>query len=243
MNAQATAMIGHNNPPEPTPFEASKEEIDGLFMEAKNWLDGAGVQSETDADGVSKLLDMLRQAEKRADAARKEEKRPFDEGAKAVQEKFKPILDRAALAVSVCKKALTPWLEKIEAEKRAIAEAARREAEEKARAAQEAIRAAREADLEQQEKAEAMLREAQKAETAANRAAKDKAHAKGGSRATTLRTYRTAEITDAVAFARWCWLNHKEELLAFLLTIAQRRVDGNYGVMPGVTVHERKEAV
>ena len=61
------AAIGHNNPPEPTPFDLSKAEIESLYMEAKNWLDGEGVTTEAQAEAVSKLIDLLRKAEKAAE--------------------------------------------------------------------------------------------------------------------------------------------------------------------------------
>ena len=47
----ALATIGHNS--EPMPFRQSREEIEGLFAEASNWLDGSGVT--TDADALSKI--------------------------------------------------------------------------------------------------------------------------------------------------------------------------------------------
>jgi len=64
---------------------------------------------------------------KLADENRKEEKRPHDDAAKVVQSKWKPILDRAALAIDVCKKALTPYLAEKERKQALVAEAARRE--------------------------------------------------------------------------------------------------------------------
>jgi hypothetical protein len=36
----AVAEIGHNNPPEPTPYEAVKVHLDDLLTEAANWADG-----------------------------------------------------------------------------------------------------------------------------------------------------------------------------------------------------------
>jgi hypothetical protein len=205
MTSAAIAVIGHNNPPEPTPYEKAEAEIIGLFDEAKHWLDGQGVQNDADAAGVSKLLDMIRKAKKAADESRAEEKRPHDEAAKEVQERYKPLLTRCDLAADAAKKALAPYLEKLEAEKRAKAEAARKEAEEKARAAQEAIRAAALTDLAAREKAEALIRDAKKADAAAKRAENEKAHAKGGERAVTLRkTYRPI-LKDGREAARHYW--------------------------------------
>src|SRR3546814_9872806 len=90
------------------------------------------------ADAVGKLLDMIRQAKKAADEQRVIEKKPHDDAAKAVQTKYKPLIDKCELAASVAKKALVPWLEHLEAEQRADAERKRTEADEARQAAHEA---------------------------------------------------------------------------------------------------------
>lgn len=243
MTSAAVAVIGHNNPPEPTPYEKAEAEIISLFDEAKHWLDGQGVKDDKDAEGVSKLLDMIRKAKKAADEARVEEKRPHDEAAKEVQEKYKPLLTRCDLAADAAKKALAPYLEKIEAEKRARAEAARREAEEKARAAQEAIRAAELTDLAAREKAEEMIQAAKKAEATAKRAENDKAHAKGGTRAVTLRKTYKPVLKDAREAARHYWTARREELEAFFLSLAEKDVRAGQQDIPGFDIIEERAAV
>ncbi|WP_201829651.1 hypothetical protein [Microvirga zambiensis] len=244
MNATAAlAVIGHNNPPEPTPFERAEAQIIMLFDEAKNWLDGEGIATQAQADDVSKLLDMIRKAKKAADEARVEEKRPHDEAAKEVQEKYKPLLTRCDLAADAAKKALAPFLEKLEAEKRAKAEAARREAEGKARAAQEAIRAAQATDLAAREAAEALIQDAKKAEAVAKRAENDKAHGKGGSRAVTLRTTYRPVLKDAREAARYYWKTRQSELEAFLLTLAEKDVRAGQQDIPGFDIIVEKVAV
>ena len=240
--SNAVAGLGHNNPQEPTPFDLSRDEIDGLYDEAKNWLDKAGVKSDADADGVSKLLDLLRKAEKLADENRKEEKRPHDDAAKAVQSKWKPILDRAALAIDVCKKALTPFLAEKERKQALAAEAARREAEDAEIAAQKAFEQSGVGDLEAREAAEKFAETARAADKAAGKVEKQKAHAKGGSRAIGLRTSYRAEITNETAFARFVWQSHRAKLTEFLAGLAQRLVNAKQREIPGVTVHEEKEA-
>lgn len=229
---------GHNL----TPFDQHSAAIEDLYLEAKNWLDDKGVQSQSDADGVSKLLDLLRKAAKEADEARKEEKRPHDEAAKAVQSKWKPIIDRAELAQKVCKQALTPYLQKVEAEQRAAEEEARRQAEAAEIAAQKAFEQSGLSDLEAREEAERLATAAKEATAEANRAGKQKAHAKGGGRAAGLRTSYHAEITDDRAFAAYVWQNHRVELSGFLLELAGRLVRNGQRGIPGVTVHEKKEA-
>ena len=239
--------IGGNNPPEDTPFGQSEQEINDLYGEAKLWLDGEGVKSQADADGVSKLIDLLRTAIKTADERRRIESEPYDKAKLEIQARYGPLIadnksqkGKAVLALEVCKQALTPWLERLDAEKRAVADAARIEAERKAAEATAAMRAARFDDLESRERAEALLKEAERAETEANKAAKDKAHAHGGSRAIGLRTRHRAEITDHVEFARYCWANHRDEMLAFLQTMAQRMADNKQRNLPGVTVHTER---
>jgi len=239
----AIATIGHNNPPEPTPFERAEAQIIALFDEAKNWLDGEGITSQAQADDVSKLLDMIRKAKKAADEARAEEKRPYDEAAKEVQERYKPLLTRCDLAADAAKKALAPYLAKIEAEKRAKAEAARREAEEKARAAQEAIRAAALTDLAAREKAEALIQDAKKADAAAKRAENDKAHAKGGSRAVGLRTTYRPVMTDGREAARHYWIERRADVEAFFLSLAEKDVNAGKRSIPGFEIIEEKVAV
>lgn len=239
----ALALPGHNSPPEPTPFDLAEEEINGLYGEAKNFLDGVGVRSQAEADGVSKILDALRSAEKIADAARKKEKFPHDQAAKAVQEKWLPLLTRVELASQVCKDALTPWLEKVEALKREAAESARRIADEKARVAQEAIRAARDTDLEQREAAEALLRDARKADTFANRAEKDKAAARGGARAVTLHTTWRPVIANARDAAKHYWGERRTECETFFLSLAEADVRAGKRTIPGFDIVEEKRAV
>ena len=237
---KAQVGVGHNNPP--TPFDEAKAQIDGLYDEAKNWLDGAGVQSEADAEGVSKLLDLLRKAEKGADTLRKGEKQPHDDAAKAVQEKWKPILSRVALAVDACKGALTPFLARKEAAQRAEAEARRQEADAAERADQEAFASTRVDDLEGREHAEQLLDLAKDISGQAARAEKAKPNAKGGARAIGLRTYRRAEVTDANVFAKYVWQYHRDELTEFLDALAQRLVTATAATLPGVTIHEDKRA-
>lgn len=224
---------GHNL----DPFEQSRQEIEDLYEEAGAWLDGE-VKTQAEADGVSKLLEMLRKAAKQADARRKEEKKPHDDAAKAVQSKWKPVLDRAERAQDVSKQALTAFLRAKDEEQRRAAEYARREAEAAEAAAQAAFEHSGVGDLEEREEAEKLAAAAKSAEAEARKADKERAHAKGGSRATGLRTYYTAEIADANEFARWVWLNHRAEMEAFLLEMAQRLVRSGQRGMPGVNVIE-----
>lgn len=237
--------VGDNNPP--SPFDEIKQQIEDLHLEAKNWLDGTGVQTEDDAEGVSRLLDELRKAMKAADELRKEEVKPHDEAKKAVQERYAPLIADtksqrgiAVLAIDACKKALAPYLTRKEEERRAEAEKARKEAEEKANAAREAMQASSATDIEQREAAETMLQDAKRAEAAAKRVESSKTHATGGGRAVGLRTSYAPELVDGTAAARHYWQNNRAEMEAALMDMARKDVRAGKREIPGFKINEIK---
>lgn len=243
--AAEPAGLGHNQPPQetPDPFAAFQVHIDDLMETAKGFLDGEPIDSEELAKRVSQLLDDCRTAGKDADKARAEEKKPHDEATKAVQAKWKPLIDRAALAADACKKALAPWLTKKEAEARAAAEKARQEAEAKAKAAAEAMRAADATDLAAREEAEAKVQEAKAAEAAANRAEKVRPTATGGARATTLRTSYRPELTNPADALRHYIKARPDEIKACLQRLAEVDVRNGARSLPGFTIHEERSVV
>jgi hypothetical protein len=106
------ATLLSNAPADPATL--FKEEVDDLLLEARNYLDGDPIANEQQAEAVSSLLNRLRRVSKDADAARATEKRPHDDAAKAVQAKWKPIIDKADLAATTAKQALAPWLQQVE---------------------------------------------------------------------------------------------------------------------------------
>lgn len=235
------ATKGHNLPSE-TPFDKAAARIDLLHLEATNWLDGEPIDSQAQADAVSKLLDEARKAKKEADDARKTEAKPFDDGKAEVQARYNPLLKQADTIGDVCKKVLAPFLAKVEAEKREVERIAREKANAAAEAALKAHQAAAATDLAAREKAEAMLVEAKTLEAAANRAEKDKGAAKGGARAVTLRSVWTATISDNTAFARYVWQNHTNDMVEFLEGYASQLVRNGARDLPGVIVTEEKRA-
>lgn len=238
------ATIGGNMPPEPTPFELAEAEVYKLYDEAALWLDGAAVDSQELADDIANLMNMLRTAEKAADAARKAEKEPHLEAGRAVDAQYKPLLDKAKLATDACKKALAPWLTKLEAEKRAAEAEARRVADEKRAAAEAAIRARDAANLEQTAAAEALLKDAKKAEAAASRAEKATAGA-GGSvgRKAGLRTVWTATMTNSAEALKHYKAAKPDALKAFLLSLAEADVRAGVRSIPGFSVTDEQKVV
>lgn len=233
---------GANHPPV-SPFDAVKVHVDDLMAEARQWLDGQPVTTQAQADGVSKLLDMLRKAKTATDNARKEEAKPFDDGKAEVQARYKPLLERAELAADTCKKALQPFLMAQEAARQAAAAEARRVAEEAARVAAETARAASRGDLEQQEDAEAAVKAARDAEAAAKAIDKSRSHATGGARATTLRTSYTPVLTDGHDAVRWAWSVHRPEMLEFVTSLAKTRMQGGVRQIPGFEIVAEQRVV
>ena len=245
----ALAVAGHNNPPEPTPFELSATEVADLCLEGKNWLDGAPVTTDAEATAISKLLDLFRQAEKRIDARRKAEAEPHDIAKAEIQARYnvligstKSVKGSIPLAVEACKRALAPWLETEEAKKQAEATAARKAAEEAAERAREAFQATHVADLAGRIEAERLAGEAKQAEALAKDADKDRAAARGGARAVTLRTVYRAEITDRRAALNWFAANRPDHLAGILQTAVEQLCAASVRNVPGVVYHEERIA-
>lgn len=227
-----------NNPPA---YEAISLHIEDLIAEAQNYLDGQPIESQGQADDIGKLLDTIRQAKKAADDQRVIEKKPHDDAAKAVQAKFKPLIDKCDLAATVAKRALTPWLEHLEAEQRRIADEKRIEAEKAAKAAREAEIAAQ-TDLAAAEKAEAARLVADDLAKAAGRAEKAKPQATGGARAIGLRTSYRAEITDRRELLQHYMKTRPADLEAWLYDQAQKDVRAGAKHIPGVNIIEERVA-
>lgn len=245
------AVIGGNEPPEPTPFEAVSTKIADLFLEAKNWCDGEPLASQAQADEVGKLVDMIRKAAKEADALRVEEVKPLDEQKAAIQARYAPLIadtksvkGKTVLALDACKAALAPWLKKLDEEKQAAARKAREEAEAAQRAAQEAFRQAERNNLAAVEAAEALHNAAQAAEKAAKRAENDMAQVSGGSgRRVSLRSVWTAELSDSTVAARHYWQRAKPEIETLLRQLASEDVRAGVREIPGFRITEDKVPV
>lgn len=242
-DANPRAVIGANNPPEESAFAGFHAHIGDLFDEAKNFLDGDPIGSEDMASAVSKLMDEIRTASKDADKARAAEKKPHADAAKEVDAKWKPLLERAELAVDACKKALAPWLKAKAEEQRLAAEKARQEAEEKARAAAEAARATTLDDLAGREAAEALVADAKAAEAEARKAEKARPQATGGARAATLRTSYRPELVNASEALKHYVRTRPDDLKACLQKLAETDVRNGLRTLPGFVIHEEQSVV
>lgn len=245
-NENERAVIGGNNPP--SPYDLVKEKIDGLYDEAKLWLDGESITSQEQADEIQKLMRLIQAAEKEADEARKDEAKPHDDAKAAIQERYnlligktKSVTGKTVKAVEACKKALAPWLQKLEEERLEREAAAKKEAEAAAQAAMEAMRQRTGGNLEQSERAEQLVKDAKAAEAVARRIGNEKATAKGFGRAASLRISYVAEVIDYTAFARFVWQHYRVELCNFLDELARQIVARGNHKIDGVTVREERK--
>lgn len=215
-----------NNPP---PHDMWSMHIEGLFDLANGIGEATNDEQEQALDD---LLDEFRKARKGADTERAAEKKPHDDAGKAVQAKWKPLLDRCDIAAEAIKKALTPYRA---AKQRAKDEAARK-AREEAEAAHKAAQAAFQSDdLADRLEAERLASQAKAMQVQANKIDRQ---------STGLRTYWEAEITDRKA-ALLHYIKSSPEAFEVLiqdLAAKDARNEATRRDIPGVKFHERKVA-
>lgn len=217
-----------NNPP---PEAAFGLHIDELFSLLSDTLAGGEVDNDAKEAAIDAIADDFHKALKDADKARATEKKPFDDGAKAVQAKWKPILDKANAGKRACLEALTPYRTAKQRAKDEAARKAREEAEAREKAAQDALRQSE--DLEAKFQAEQDLETAAKLKAVANKIDRS---------ATGLRTHWEAEITDRKAALLHYLGKFPERFEALIQQMANEDARGARGTVPGVVFHEIKRA-
>lgn len=218
----------HNNPP---PDAAFTIHVDDLFALLSDTLAGGEVSTDEQEAAIDELMDEFRRASKDADKARAEEKKPHDDAAKAIQIKWKPIIEKADRGTVACKDALTPYRTAKQRAKDEAAREAREKAEAKAEAAREALQ--KSDDLETRFAAEQELEAAAKLTSVANRIDRS---------ATGLRTYWEAEITDRKAALRHYLVRSPDRFMALIQQLADEDARTTRPPTPGVAFHERKKA-
>lgn len=121
------APVGHNSGD-----LSLAEQIRDYAATALGWLNKAGVKDKQSSDMAANYRAELLRLSKEADRERETEKRPHDEAAKAVQAKWKPLIDEATGAANTLRDELTKWMRaeeaRLEAERRAKWEAEQKEA-------------------------------------------------------------------------------------------------------------------
>lgn len=245
MPDDGSALVGHNNPPvvDPEILSPLKEEAKKFADAAKYW-GNEGISDDDDAAKVNDLLGEVRKFRKRVDGARRDAKKPFDDGAKAVQAAFVvPLIDPIDRMVKAIDSLLRNFTiekqRKLDEERRRQEEIARKERE----AAERAAEAARiEGDVMGEAEAEARAKEADEAREEAARETKARvASSTGTTKAYSVRKSRSARITDARRLAIHYIRNGNPRLMECLQALANadvRAKDVDESQIPGIAVIE-----
>lgn len=230
--AEIVAFDGKNM----TPLDELLIELDELYGLAEG---SAGVPIETDEQlaDLDELDKSLLRNHQALDKLRAEEKKPFDDGAKAVQAKFKPHLDRGDRARVALNKPRTDYKTRKDAERKA--EAARAEAERRAieEAKRQADEAARAGDLAAAERAAELDVNLKVAADDAKRMAKV---AKGPTGLTT--RYHAVLVDERAAFNHY-WKSERQAFTDLIQSLADRDV-GSPATrnVPGFEIREERVA-
>lgn len=229
-----TAEVGHNSG-EVTLAETIRD----YAATALGWLRKVGVKDKQTSDMAANYRAELLRLSKEADRLREAEKRPHDDAAKAVQAKWKPLIDEAASAANTIRDELTRWMRQEEA--RAAAERqAKWEAEQKAAAEERARMEAERAKLMRDDPIAALT--SPEPELPVAPAAPEPVKIQSGGqrgRATGLRTVTRYVVTDhakALAF-----FAESEDVKSLIQKLADRASKSGVAV-PGVEKQTEKVA-
>lgn len=225
---KSSSEAGHNNPPADAAFGLH---IDERFSLLSDTLAGGDVKTDEQDAAIDALLDDFRKASKDADKERAAEKKPHDDAAKAVQAKWKPIIEKADRGATACKEALTPYRTAKQRAKDEAARAARAEAEAREKAAQDALRQSD--DLETRFTAEQELQAAKKLTAVANKIDRS---------ATGLRPIWTHRIINRRELLMHVLERYPEDLADMLNELVRQKVAGGARSIPGVEITEEKRA-
>mgnify|MGYP001087043457 CR=1 FL=1 len=103
------------------------EQIKDYATRALAWFQKNGIKDKSSSDMAANYRAELLRLSKEADTQRMAEKKPHDDAAKAVQAKWKPVIDEADAAANEIRDGLTKWMRaeeaRLEAERRAKWEA------------------------------------------------------------------------------------------------------------------------
>ena len=246
--ANPRAVMGGNNPPEATAYEAVKAHIDDLLVEAHAWADGTVVESQAQADEASRLIDDLRKAARAAEEAQAGEQKVHDDAIAEIRSRYRPLIQDPKTknpgavwkAIAALKACVQPFLQRLDDEREAAGRKAREEAEAAAKAAQEAAAAAHAADLNAQEAAEELVAAAKEAEADAKRIENTKIQARGGDRAMGLRTVYRPVLTNPAEALRHYAKVRPADLKEILIGWAEEDVRRSVHTIPGFEVRAER---
>lgn len=249
--------IGGNNPPPEAAaamkWDAIKAHMDDLLLEARAWADGEPITSDGMASALGTLRNQLRDAEKLASASRIAEKKPHDDAAKEIQDRYNvyiaPLKNKTPGSILKADQALGElagaWLRKLEKEKADREEAARAKAAEAEAAARQAhMQAAGSGDLNAKDEAEDLMAAAEVAAKELRQAEKEKVQIKGEGRAMGLRSRWRAQLEEKGGSAALLHYakTHPERMKAFLQQMADEDVRAGVRHIPGFSIIEERVA-
>lgn len=226
--------IPNNSPKDAAEYEAPLDEL-----EAK--LDGFDSDSldEVSAAELNDTIKAIQALGKRADADRVVIKKPHFEAGKRVDAEFKPISNRVADLAKKGKSVLTPYLIEQARIAREARELAEREAVEKARIAEQLANDALVGDSVKAEADDAVAKlvVASAVESNAGRVGS----ASGMARTASLRTYRSAVITDAEKAAIYfCSHPSVQDAIVSAANAIIRNAKGGFVKIDGMEIKEEK---
>lgn len=216
--ANPRAVAGDNSP---RTIDLAAEDIDKEIQAADQWASVVAIADAAQADRAKDAVDHLAALWKKYDEQRAAERKPHADAAKAVQERWKPLLSRIETCLATVKRLHDRWLD---AENRRLAAARRAAQAEAERLAREAEKAA--AKVPDAAPPSAVIKRdeaAAAAKAAADRAAaipdRARTHGNYGAPARSLRTVWVAEVTDITKAVR-VYRDHPEmkDLLGRLAT-------------------------
>lgn len=243
---EAEANPGHNNPPETGTFESVKAELEDLRTEARNWLDGAEIESQQQADVVGRLLGMVRDAATKAEKQREAEKKPFADAANEVQARYNTLTGKtqkvtgvAVILDNALSLATQGWLRKQKAIQDAEAERLRIEADAATQKAREAFKSSQAStDLDEREGALAEIDRAREAAFALKQVEAAKPQIQVGNRNAGLKTQQVPEIEDLRAALRHYFADRPEEFRELVLKFAKDDLRSKKPSAPGIKIVE-----
>ncbi len=242
------AGAGHNAPPDS--LDALQARVDELVSTANRWATERPVITDTDmAEKCATFIGQVQAELKAIEKSRKAEKAPHTEAGKAVDTKYQPML----AVLKKCKDVLNPlrtaWLQRIERERERAANQARAEAEAKSRAADVTLHAYEEAKRARLGDVvgtaiavDAAIEESDAANKEAERIATSRARIESphGQRATSLRTYWHARLTDVDQAL--CHYADRPELAEQLTKFANADARAGARDIPGFEVYSTETA-
>jgi hypothetical protein len=248
---EKVAQMGDNQPPEPInqAYEDARVEVEELYDQMKDWLDGEPVTNQAQANDLSRLIDKMRKAKKRAEDAKGEEKRPHLDANIAIEARYKPLVSKAETAVKVALRVQGDYLNEQDRIQRELAQRVAAEARAAAEAAAAAAQAATVAgNLSAREDAEEQIDAAASLVAEAKMLSGLKANAKGEdmTRAVGLVTTYTPIMIDGPAALRHYWThpnpNYRKQIEELAIKFAGADVRGGARAIPGFRIDEEKVA-